>query len=130
MLAGSMSWHFLHDKMMLSMSLSIPGQYSVRRARCLVCAAQDPEYQHLQELILNGFLDHRSQVRESCRCYWNTQEHLSIDDNLIVHGYCLLIPTTMQRQTFMSHTKDQYQWVMICANIEIITFSDSPRDCK
>ena len=32
-------------------------------------AAQDPEYQHLQKLILNGFPDHRSQVHESCRCY-------------------------------------------------------------
>ena len=62
-------------------------------------AAQDPEYQHLQELILNGFPDHRSQVHESCRCYWNAREHLSIDDNLIVHG-CRL-PTTMRRQILL-----------------------------
>ena len=58
-------------------------------------AAQDPEYQHIQELVFNGFPDHRSQVHQSCRCYWNAQEHLSIDDNLIVHGCCLLILTAM-----------------------------------
>ena len=71
-------------------------------------AAQDPEYQHLQELVLNGFPDHRSQVHQSCRCYWNAREHLSIDDNLIVHGCRLLIPTAMRRQILL-HLHESHQ---------------------
>ena len=45
-------------------------------------AAQDPEYQQLQKLILDGFSAHHSQLYESCRHYWNAWEHLSIDNNL------------------------------------------------
>ena len=61
-------------------------------------AAQDPEYQQLQQVIFEGFPDHRSQLHDSCRRYWNVREHLSIDDNLIVHGCRLLIPTAMRQQ--------------------------------
>ena len=62
-------------------------------------AAQDPAYQQLRKIILD---QQRSQLQESCRCYWNAREHLSIDDNLIVHGCRLLIPTVMRRQVLMN----------------------------
>ena len=61
-------------------------------------AAQDPEYQQLQKIILKGFPQHRNQFHESCRHYWNVRKHLSIDDSLIVHGCRLLMPTVMRRQ--------------------------------
>ena len=64
-------------------------------------AAQNPEYQLFQKLVLNGFPAHRNQLQESCRRYWNAREHLSIDDNLIIHGCHLLIPTSMRRQVLL-----------------------------
>jgi len=71
-------------------------------------AAKNPEYQQLQKLILNGFPDHCSRLHESCRCYWNAPEHLSISDNLIVHGCCLLIPTAMRWQV-LSNLHESHQ---------------------
>ena len=49
-------------------------------------AKEDAEYQQLQQLILNGFPDHRSQLPDSCKQYWAARDHLTIDDDLIVHG--------------------------------------------
>ena len=71
-------------------------------------AANDPEYQQLRGIILNGFPDHRQQLPESCRRFWNVREHLSIDDGLIVHGCRLLIPTSM-RQQVLSDLHDSHQ---------------------
>ena len=71
-------------------------------------AANDPEYQQLREIILNGFPDHRQQLPESCRRFWNVREHLSIDNGLIVHGCRLLIPTSM-RQQVLSDLHDSHQ---------------------
>ena len=48
-------------------------------------AAQDPEYQQLLAVILNGFPDHRQQLPDSCRRFWSVREHLSVDDGLIVY---------------------------------------------
>ena len=61
-------------------------------------AKEDAEYQQLQQLILNGFPDHRSQLPDSCKRYWAARDHLTIDDDLIVHGCRLLIPISMRSQ--------------------------------
>ena len=59
-------------------------------------AAEDPAYQDLHTIILNGFPAHRHQLPESCKQFWAIKEHLSIDDGLIVYGSQLLIPRTMR----------------------------------
>ena len=61
-------------------------------------AQEDNEYQKLRHIILNGFPDHRSQLPDPCKCYWNVREHLTLDDDLIVNGCRLLIPTKMHKQ--------------------------------
>ena len=71
-------------------------------------AKEDEMYQQLQHFILNGFPDHRSQLPDSCRCYWNVREHLTFDDNLIVHGCRLLIPTKMCPQ-ILSQLHESHQ---------------------
>ena len=71
-------------------------------------AANDPDYQQLRDIILNGFPDHRHQLPESCRRFWNVREHLSIDEGLIVHGCRLLIPTAM-RQKILSDLHASHQ---------------------
>ena len=35
-----------------------------------IATKEDAEYQQLQQLILNGFSDHRSQLLDSCKRYW------------------------------------------------------------
>ena len=59
-------------------------------------AKEDTEYQQLLQFILNGFPDHRSQLPDSCKRYWSARDHLTIDDDLIVHGCQLLVPVKMR----------------------------------
>ena len=58
-------------------------------------AEDDMEYQQLRHFILDGFPDHRSQLPDSCKRYWSARDHLTIDDDLIIHGCRLLIPVRM-----------------------------------
>ena len=53
---------------------------------------QDKEYQHLKAIILRGFLNHRGELPDSCKQYWQVRHNLTIDDDLIVYGCRLLIP--------------------------------------
>ena len=58
-------------------------------------AGQSVKHSAIIKFILNGFPDHRSQLPDSCKQYWTIHDHLTIDDDLIVHGYRLLIPVKM-----------------------------------
>ena len=49
-------------------------------------ASQDKEYQQLKTVILKGFLDHREELPDSCKQYWQIHHNLTIDDDLIVYG--------------------------------------------
>ena len=64
----------------------------------LKAAKEDPEYQQLRKFILEGFPSHRSQLSDSCKRYWSVRDHLTIDDNLIVCGCRLLIPTKLRSE--------------------------------
>ena len=55
-------------------------------------AVENKEYQDLKMLIHNGFPDIQAELPENIRKYWRIKEHLSIDDELILHGTKLLIP--------------------------------------
>ena len=71
-------------------------------------AEQDKEYQMLKGFILNGFPTHFHQLPEPCRKYWNVKQHLTLDDNLIVNGCCLLIPTQMWKEV-LSQPHESHQ---------------------
>ena len=60
-------------------------------------ANNDEEYKLLQEIVLKGFPEHRSQIPEACKPYWSARHHLTVEDDLITHGCCLLIPRKMRR---------------------------------
>lgn len=59
-------------------------------------ADADQEYQQIQQYVRNGFPQHRHQLPEQCRRYWNIRSQLTLDDELIVFGCRLLIPSTMR----------------------------------
>ena len=71
-------------------------------------AAQDPEYQQLLSVILNGFPSHKQQLPDGCRHFWSIREHLSVDDGLTVYGCRLLIPTAL-RQKVLSDLHNSHQ---------------------
>ena len=69
---------------------------------------QDEEYQQLKSIIMQGFPNHRGDLPESCKHYWQLRHHLTVDDDLIVYGCRLLIPSQMRRESStncMNHTK-------------------------
>ena len=61
-------------------------------------AEEDRTYQQLLHYIREGFPDHRSQLPEQCRAYWRARDQLSIDDDLVVYGCRLVVPTTLRKQ--------------------------------
>ena len=84
------------------------GQESVRLQDLRRHADHDQEYQKLRSLILNGFPDHRNQLPEECKRYWSVREHLTMDEDLIVYGCRLLIPSGM-RQEMLAHLHEAHQ---------------------
>ena len=49
-------------------------------------AVLDEEYQHLKTIILRGFPDHKRELPESCKQYWQVRHNLTVDDELVVYG--------------------------------------------
>ena len=62
-------------------------------------------------MIMKGFPDHRSQVPELCRRYWQARHHLMIEDDLIVHGCRLVIPSSM-RKTILDQLHTGHQGIV------------------
>ena len=72
-------------------------QESTRLQELRECTVEDEEYQQLKEIILKGFPEHRSLLPESCKKYWQARNHLTLDEELIVHGCRLMIPAAMRK---------------------------------
>lgn len=51
---------------------------NVRLQDLLRQANQDEEYQHLKTIILKGFPDHRAELPDSCKRYWQVRHNLTI----------------------------------------------------
>ena len=59
------------------------------------------EYQQLKEIIWKGIPDHREELANSSKQYGigiYVHHSLTVDDDLIVYSYSLLIPSQMHRQ--------------------------------
>ena len=54
--------------------------------------------QHHPLQRLRGFSNHREELPDSCKQYWQVRHNLTIDDDLIVYGCRLLIPRQMHRE--------------------------------
>ena len=72
-------------------------QESVRVQEVRECAQKDDEYQQLKRMILEGFPDHRGQLPDGCKQYWQARYHLTLDNDLIVYGCRLLIPAALRK---------------------------------
>ena len=58
--------------------------------------------------IISGFPQHRQQLPPECRRYWNIRTQLSLEDDIILYGCCLLIPAQMRREV-LAQLHDSHQ---------------------
>ena len=68
-------------------------------------------YQVVKRMVLKGFLVHCSQLPVECRWFWSVREHLMVDNDLVMYGCHLLIPSEMRRQTLV-HLHESQQGVV------------------
>ena len=73
-------------------------------------ANEDEEYQGLKQLIKAGFPDKKSKLPESLQKFCAVKEGLTIDDDLVVYGCRLLIPTNL-RPTMLTRLHEAHQGV-------------------
>lgn len=73
-------------------------------------ADEDQEYQDLKQLITTSFPNQKSSLPASQKKFWGVKDHLTIDDNLIVHGCRLFIPANF-RATMLNHLHEGHQGV-------------------
>ena len=59
-------------------------------------ACNDREYQDLLQLIQTGFPDHKGDLPLHLKKFWGSKSHLSVDDNLLVYGCRLFVPTAFR----------------------------------
>ena len=81
---------------------------SLRLTKLCQVANNDPEYQKLKSYIISGFPQHRQQLPTECRRYWNVHTQLSLEDDIILYGYRLLIPAQMRREV-LEQLHDSHQ---------------------
>ena len=71
---------------------------------------KDPEYQALKETILHGFPNTKAELQASLKKFWSIKDHLSINDDFIVYGCRLFIPTSL-RPTILSRLHEAHQGI-------------------
>ena len=71
-------------------------------------AEQDQAYQALKLVIAEGFPSIKASLPDSLKRFWSIKDHLSIDDDLIVYGCHLLIPTSLHA-SMLSRLHDAHQ---------------------
>ena len=70
----------------------------------------DREYQDLKQVITSGFPNQKSTLPEGLKKFWGIKDHLTIDDDLIVYGCHLFIPSAL-RATMLSRLHEAHQGV-------------------
>ena len=73
-------------------------------------AGNDPIYQDLKEVILNGFPNQKSSLPDHLKALWSVKDNLSVEDDFIVYGCRLFIPSSL-RATMLSRLHDAHQGI-------------------
>ena len=70
----------------------------------------DAIYQALKGTILSGFPNQKLSLPDHLKVFWSVKDNLSVEDDLIVYGCRLLIPSTL-RATMLSRLRDAHQGI-------------------
>ena len=73
-------------------------------------ANDDAVYQALKGTILSGFPNQKSSLSNQLKVFWSVKDNLSIENDLVVYGCRLLIPSTL-RATMLSRLHDAHQGI-------------------
>ena len=73
-------------------------------------AKENPVYQNLTEVIVNGFPSQKSSLPDHLKPFWSVKDNLSVEDDFVVYGCRLLIPTSL-RATMLSRLHDAHQGI-------------------
>ena len=71
---------------------------------------KDLEYQALKKTVLHGFPNTKAELQASLKKFWSIKDHLSIDDDFIIYGCRLFIPTSL-RPTILSRLHEAHQGI-------------------
>ena len=73
-------------------------------------ALNDNVYQQLKSVILNGFPHTKAELPDVLKPFWNIRNDLAFDDNFIVYGCRLFIPTVL-RNRILLYLHDSHQGI-------------------
>ena len=73
-------------------------------------ANDDTVYRALKDTILSGFPNQKSSLPDHLKTFWSVKDNLSFEDDLIVYGCRLFIPSTL-RATMLSRLHDAHQGI-------------------
>ena len=57
----------------------------------------DTNYKTLKDTVMNGFPKDRQRAEPTTLPYWNIQDELSVDKEIILYGQRIIIPKTLRR---------------------------------
>ena len=83
---------------------------NLRLQEVLKHALDDPEYQQLKRLIMDGFPATKGELPDRLKKYWRMHRHLSVDDDFIVFGCRLFVPESL-RPEMLSRLHEGHQGI-------------------
>ncbi|KAK3866862.1 hypothetical protein Pcinc_027640 [Petrolisthes cinctipes] len=97
---------FVHETVIAALETSCTAEDGLPLAQVVdpglekvyAAASQDPEYSSLKHAIIQGFPDHHHQLHYVIQPYWDVRHMLALDDDMIVYGARLVIPTSLHKE--------------------------------
>ena len=59
---------------------------------------RDESMKELKNLVMNGWPDHKQQLPEAVKPYWNFREEIHCADGLMFKGNCIVVPSSMRKE--------------------------------
>ena len=61
---------------------------------------QDAELSELRDIIMTKWPDKRADCLARLHGYWNYRDEMSVNDGIILKGYCIVIPLTLRQPLY------------------------------
>ena len=88
-------------------------------------AANDQEYMKLYTTVKNGWPCSAENVHKDIRCYFPMRDELSINENLVIRGQRVIVPSKF-RTEYLARIHLDSPWSRKHANVELVKQSIGP----
>ena len=68
----------------------------------ILASVDDPILQVLHETIVDGWPEHKHKLPGCIQAYYDFQDELTVQDQLVFKGQCLVIPASLRRKLIMT----------------------------